>query len=159
MRNKSDLPLNIQQRYGMDKSQKLPVIIALIVAIIVGAGLGLANLRKSQPSLDWELRAFNVESPTNVAVVWEVARAQDKDSYCVLRAQDEKRMDVGYATIFIPGGERKVTVAYDLTTESLAVLVEVLGCANQPEMRVPPADFPPGVKIPSQVPPGFAPTQ
>jgi len=37
-------------------------------------------------------------------------------------------------------------------------LAEVLGCSNSQNMRVPPANFPPGVKIPEQVAPGVAPT-
>lgn len=158
MSKKSDLPLNIQQRYGLNRTQKLPIAIAVMTAVLVAGGLGFANLRKSQPALDWGLRAFNVESDTKVAVVWEVVRAENQDTYCVLRAQDDRRLDVGYATVLIEGGEKKVTMSYDLATESLAVLVEVLGCSDKPEMRVPPANFPPGVKIPAQQSPGFAPT-
>lgn len=143
----------------MNRGQKLPLITALIISTVVAAGLGMGKYRENNPALDWGLRSFSVDSDQKVSVVWEIARQENKDTYCVLRAQDEKRMDVGYATVLIAAGPAKTTMAYQMNTESLAVLVEVLGCAYQPEMRVPPANFPPGVKIPEQVAPGFAPTQ
>lgn len=158
MNSQSDWPLHIQQRYGLTKRKKLPVLIALLIALVVGTGLGLAEFRKSHPSIHWELRAFQIESDTKVGVVWEVLRSENEPTYCVLRAQDINRMDVGYATVFIEPGEAFVVEEYSLATESAPVLAEVLGCSNKPEMRVPPANFPPGVKIPAQVAPGFAPT-
>lgn len=157
MPEKSELPLNIQQRYGLNRTNKVSVAFAAVLAAVVALGMAMANYRQSHPSLDWELRSFAVQSENKVSVVWEVARNQDQDTYCVLRAQDSKRMDVGYATVLVAAGEKQVTASYELTTESLAVLAEVLGCATSPEMRVPPANFPPGVKIPAQAPPGFAP--
>jgi hypothetical protein len=157
MQQDSELPINIQQRYGLNTRSKTPVALAVILASIVTIGLGMANYRSGDRALDWELRSFSVQSANSVEVVWEVARNKDQDTYCVIRAQDDKRMDVGYATVFVAAGEPNVTANYNLATESLAVLVEVLGCAGKPEMRVPPADFPPGVKIPAQAPPGFAP--
>ena len=158
MRPNSELPLHIQQRYGYTKRQKFPVVIATVLALIVGSGLGLAEYRKAHPSLDWELRSFNIESDTKTQIVWEIARQKGEATYCVLRAQDIQRMDVGYATVYIAPGEALTVMQYELATESLPVLAEVLGCSTKPEMRVPPANFPPGVKIPAQVSPGVAPT-
>lgn len=158
MQNKSEFPLHIQQRYGLDRGQKMPIIFALVIALIVGTGLGLAEYRKTHASISWELRAFDIQSDTKVSVVWEIARSTNEPTYCVLRAQDINRMDVGYATVFVEPGESFVVMKYDLTTESAPVLAEVLGCAGKPEMRVPPANFPPGVKIPAQESPGLAPT-
>lgn len=158
MQNESDWPLHIKQRYGLTKKSKLPLLLGIVLAAIVGLGLGLANYRQVSPAIDWYLLSFDVQSDKRVTIEWQVARQENKETYCVVRAQNDKRQDVGYATVLIPAGEAKTTVQYGLNTESLAVLVEVLGCANDKEMRVPPADFPPGVKIPAQDPPGFAPT-
>lgn len=155
---KSELPLHIQQRYGLNRRNKIPGAMAAILATVVALGMAMANYRQDHPSINWGLRSFSVQSAKNVSVVWEVSRSANQDTYCVIRAQDDKRMDVGYATVLVAAGNEKVTASYELATESLAVLVEVLGCATSPEMRVPPANFPPGVKIPAQVPPGFAPT-
>lgn len=157
MQKESDWPLHIQQRYGVDRRQKLPIFLAAVLAAVVALGLAMANYRQANPSLDWKLISFNIENDKKVSVSWTVARSSDKDTYCVLRAQDGKRMDVGYATVLIPAGQADVDITYRLSTESLAVLAEVLGCGYQPEMRVPPANFPPGVKIPAQEPPGLAP--
>lgn len=150
-------PEHIKQRYGVNKSSKLPLFLAIILAIIVASGLGMANYRQSHPSLDWTLRTFDVKSENRVFVEWQMLRQENKDTYCVLRAQDERRTDVGYVTVLTPAGSKDVTTSYEMNTESLAVLVEILGCSYQEQMRVPPANFPPGVKIPSQDPPGFAP--
>ncbi len=158
MQNESEWPEHIKQRYGLTKKSKSPIFIGLIVASIVGLGLGMANYRQVNPALDWYILAFDVQSDKRVTVDWQVARLENRDTYCVVRAQNEKRQDVGYATVLIPAGEAKTTVSYGLNTESLAVLAEVLGCDYDTQMRVPPADFPPGVKIPAQDSPGFAPT-
>ncbi len=158
MQNESEWPEHIKQRYGLTKKSKLPIFIGLLVASIVGLGLGMANYRQVNPALDWYILAFDVQSDKRVIVDWQIARLEDRDTYCVVRAQNELRQDVGYATVLIPAGDAKMNVSYGLNTESLAVLAEVLGCAYDKEMRVPPADFPPGVKIPAQDPPGFAPT-
>ena len=158
MQNESEWPEHIKQRYGLTKKSKLPIFIGLLVASIVGLGLGMANYRQVNPALDWYILAFDVQSDKRVIVDWQIARLEDRDTYCVVRAQNELRQDVGYATVLIPAGDAKMNVSYGLNTESLAVLAEVLGCAYDKQMRVPSADFPPGVKIPAQDPPGFAPT-
>jgi len=158
MQNESDWPLHIKQRYGLTKKSKFPIFIGLIIASVVGLGLGFANYRQVNPALDWYLLSFDVQNESRVSIEWQIARQENRETFCVVRAQNDKRQDVGYATVVIPPGEAKTTFSYTMNTESLAVLAEVLGCAYDKEMRVPPADFPPGVKIPDQEPPGFAPT-
>jgi hypothetical protein len=101
---------------------------------------------------------FEIVSPTQVNVTWELARGPELTTYCVVRAQDISRTDVGYATVTVAGGSDYEQITYPLTTNGQAVLAEVLGCSNSQNMRVPPANFPPGVKIPEQVAPGVAPT-
>ncbi len=158
MQPESQWPAHIKERYGLTKKSKLPFLIGLLVASIVGLGLGMANYRQVNPVIDWYILSFDVQSDKRVNVEWQIARQENRETYCVVRAQNEKRQDVGYATVVIPPGDAKTTATYGLNTESLAVIAEVLGCAYKKEMRVPPADFPPGVKIPVQDPPGFAPT-
>ena len=83
---------------------------------------------------------------------------QSDAAYCVLRAQDQRKTDVGYATLTLPAGEKRFDVTYGLKTESRAVLAQILGCSNTLPVRVPPPNFPPGVVIPAQDPPGVAPS-
>jgi hypothetical protein len=136
----------------------VPVLIGILIAGVVSASLAYATFRQQNPSVSSQLLTFEVVSPTQVSVTWELARGAELTSYCVVRAQDVYRTDVGYATVTVAGGSDYEQITYLLTTNGQAVLAEVLGCSNSQNMRVPPANFPPGVKIPEQVAPGVAPT-
>jgi 4-amino-4-deoxy-L-arabinose transferase-like glycosyltransferase len=153
-----NLPANIQLRYGMRSRRVAPILVGILIAGLVSGSLAYATFRQQNPSVTGQLLTFKVISPTQVDVTWELARGPQLDSYCVVRAQDASRADVGYATVTVAGGSNYEQITYPLATNGQAVLAEVLGCANSQKMRVPPANFPPGVKIPDQVPPGVAPT-
>ena len=158
MQSNSDWPEHIKVRYGLNRRQKLPLLVALVLASIVVIGFAMASYSQSHPTIQWALRSFDIKSDQKVSIEWFMARQENKTTYCVVRAQNEKRVDVGYATVLVAAGKSNTTMTYLLNTESRAVLAEVLGCAYTPQMRVPPADFPPGVKIPAQDPPGLAPS-
>lgn len=158
MSKKSNLPAHIQLRYGVRRRRVVPVLIGVLIAGVVSGSLAYATYRQQNPSISAQLLTFEVVSPTQVNVTWELARGPELATYCVVRAQDISRSDVGYATVTIAGGSDYEQITYPLTTNGQAVLAEVLGCANSQNMRVPPANFPPGVKIPDQVAPGVAPT-
>ena len=158
MPNQTNLPAHIQLRYGVRRRRVVPVLIGILIAGVVSASLAYATFRQQNPSVSSQLLTFEVVSPTQVSVTWELARGAELTSYCVVRAQDIYRTDVGYATVTVAGGSDYEQITYLLTTNGQAVLAEVLGCSNSQNMRVPPANFPPGVKIPEQVAPGVAPT-
>lgn len=158
MPNQTNLPAHIQLRYGVRRRRVVPVLIGILIAGVVSASLAYATFRQQNPSVSSQLLTFEVVSPTQVSVTWELARGAELTSYCVVRAQDVYRTDVGYATVTVAGGSDYEQITYLLTTNGQAVLAEVLGCSNSQNMRVPPANFPPGVKIPEQVAPGVAPT-
>lgn len=158
MPNNSNLPEHIKLRYGVKQRRVVPVLVGVLIAGVVSASLAYGVFRQQNPSVSAKLLTFEVVSPTQVNVTWELARGPELATYCVLRAQDISRTDVGYATVMVAGGSDYEQITYPLTTNGQAVLAEVLGCSNSENMRVPPANFPPGVKIPEQVPPGVAPT-
>ena len=158
MPNDSNLPEHIQLRYGVKRRRVIPVLIGVLIAGVVSGSLAYGAFHQQNPSVSEQLLTFEVVSPTQVNVTWELARGPELATYCVLRAQDISRTDVGYATVMIAGGSEYEQITYPLTTNGQAVLAEVLGCSNSANMRVPPANFPPGVKIPEQVAPGVAPT-
>lgn len=157
MRNESKLSPDMQLRYGVRQRRVAPILVGLLIAAVVSGGLAVANFKAQNPSISSQLLAFEVTSPTQVSVTWEVSRGTQSTTYCVLRAQDIRRTDVGYAIVTIPAGTNYEQPTYSLTTNGEAVLAQVLGCSNSMTMRVPPPDFPPGVKIPDQVAPGVAP--
>jgi hypothetical protein len=129
-----------------------------LIACVVSGSLAYATFRQQNPSVSAQLLTFEIVSPTKVNITWELARGPELPTYCVVRAQDIFRTDVGYATVTVAGGTDYEQISYPLTTNGQAVLAEVLGCSNSQNFRVPPANFPPGVKIPEQVAPGVAPT-
>ncbi len=151
----------MQQRYGYKRPTRLPRILSIVVMGIVIAASGFYLVKKSANDVTFRLTSFNVLSDKAVQVQWQVARPSGTTIYCVIRAQNDQRVDVGYATVTIdkPGSVREVNVVYTLNTESKAVLAEVLGCSKDVIQRVAPANFPPGVEIPAQMPPGVAPTR
>lgn len=158
MPNNTNLPAHIELRYGVRRRRVVPVLIGILIASVVSGSLAYATFRQQNPSISAQLLTFEVISPTQVNVTWEMARGPELTSYCVVRAQDVFRTDVGYAIVTVPGGTDYEQITYPLTTNGQAVLAEVLGCSNSQVLRVPPANFPPGVKIPEQVAPGVAPT-
>ena len=160
MSNLADQPEYIQQRYGYKKPTLIPRVISVVlIGVTVAASTFFFISRKDQ-SVGYRLSAFTVNSDTSVTVNWQIARPANTTVYCVLRAQNDKRVDVGYATVTVekPGSVTEINEIYTLRTESKAVLAEVLGCSLNRMQRVPAPDFPPGVQIPAQDPPGVAPT-
>lgn len=158
MPNNENLPEHIRLRYGVRRRRVVPVLIGILIAGVVSGSLAYATFRQQNPSVSAQLLTFEVVSPTQVSVTWELARGRELPTFCVIRAQDISRTDVGYAIVTVAGGSDYEQITYPLTTNGQAVLAEVLGCSNSQNMRVPPANFPPGVKIPEQIAPGVAPT-
>lgn len=160
MSNLANQPEHIQQRYGYKKPTLIPRLISVVLIGVTVAGATFIFLKSKDKNVDAQLKSFVVNSDTSVLVNWEIARPANTTVYCVIRAQNDQRVDVGYATVTVekPGNLTKVNFSYALTTESKAVLAEVLGCGLTPKLRVPSANFPPGVQIPQQNPPGVAPT-
>ena len=152
------LPEHLRARYGLTNSpwpQRLAT--SLVVLAILGL-IGFTQYRVANPSIEGELVAFQVVSPTQIDVSWKVQRKQGQEIYCALRAQDIHKTDVGYAIVRLAPGNKISQAKYSVTTNGTAVLAEVLGCGATKQLRVPPANFPPGVRIPAQKSPGFTPT-
>ena len=154
----ANVPPHIAERYGIKKrrfASKLGVPLGIAVALIgIVYGYHVVTAAPAQ----FELQSFTVVSPHQVDVTWQVAREANTTTYCVLRAQNTFRQDVGYATVTVAPGAASTSINFPLATESVANLAEVLGCSDTSVMHVPPANFPPGVAIPAQPAPGVAPT-
>jgi len=142
---------HLQARYGVRRTPWWGyAVIGLVVIAFVGA-LAYVAYNLLAPGLQPKLLAWKVEGRDRVDVTFEVRRSAEADVYCVIRAQDESRTDVGYATVALPRGTTYVQETYPLRTISPAFVVELLGCeAGQPPVRIPPPQFPPGVVPPEQ---------
>lgn len=123
-------------------------VAAAFVLILVMVGYFLVQSPVKGTLLSW-----NVASPERVDIRYSVTRPTGVQVRCILRAQDRKRVDLGYAEVDIPprasSTPETVVLDYALATLAPAFTVEVLGCAEgQP--RVPGPQFPPGVVPPAQ---------
>lgn len=158
MSYRNELSPEMQARYGTSRQVWTPYLVTGLVIIVAAALWGGWHYKQSHAIVSSRLDAFNVVGNHKVNIKVEVSRPTNTTTYCVLRAQNANRVDVGYATVTIPPGQATVAFSYPLNTESSAVLAEVLNCSATLPMRVPPPNFPPGVKIPSQPSPGVAPS-
>lgn len=146
-----DLPPHLQVRYGVRSTPRWQVALAiLVVASFVGA-IAWVAYTIGRPQIQYQLLLFNDIGSDRVDITFEVRRGAGQDVYCVLRAQDARRIDVGYAQTAIPRGTTYAQETYRMRVLAPATFVEVLGCeAGGPPTRVPPPQFPPGVAPPPQ---------
>ena len=145
------LPPDLQARYGIGRRSSLPLVFGIIASIGFVAALAFVTFNLVSPRVTYELLAWDDVSADRVDVTFDIRRSEEWDVYCVLRAQDESRADVGYAVVGIPRGTPYVQTTYPLRTLAPAFVVEVLACqAGQPPERVVPPQFPPGVVPPDQ---------
>jgi len=157
MTNLAELPPNLQLRYGYRKPRFRKQLAVVSAVCLLLSPIAYSTYRAHNPTFNGELTAFKVVSAQHIDVYWKIQRPEKTVAYCVLRAQDIRKTDVGYATVRIPAGPALLQTSYALATNGRAVLAEVLGCSETAQMRVPPANFPPGVQIPVQHLPGVAP--
>ena len=157
MTNPANLPEHLQARYGVTNSRWPQQLGKLLVVMAIIGLIGFTQYRNANPNIEGELVAFKVVSSQQVDVSWKVQRKQGQKIYCAIRAQDIHKTDVGYAIVQVAPGDKVGQISYPLATNGMAVLAEVLGCGATQKLRVPPSNFPPGVQIPKQNPPGFAP--
>lgn len=158
MANYQQLPDHLKERYGVGKNRWQQIVSVIIILLSIIGLVVFTKIKSDSPSTAGELIKFKVNSPTEVDVVWKIQRPADRASYCAVRAQDLAQTDVGYAIVKIAPGEKLLTTSYKLATNGKAALAEILGCGDSAALRVPPPNFPPGVQIPQQQPPGIAPS-
>ncbi len=140
----------MQARYGLDRR---PIGRWLAVALLVLGFVGVlvfVTVGLSSNPVEARLVTFEVVSAERADARVTVQKPADEEVVCVLRAQDEIRVDVGYATVVLPPGESDVLLDYSLRTLAPAFTVELLGCSVDGPPGVSPPQFPPGVVPPTQ---------
>ena len=145
------LPPDLQARYGIGRRPWLAMGAGIVAAAAFVAALAFVTFNLISPKVTYELLAWNDIAADRVDVTFDIRRSAEWDVYCVLRAQDDSRTDVGYAVVPIPRGTSYVQLTYSLRTLAPAYIVEILACqAGSPPERVVPPQFPPGVVAPDQ---------
>jgi hypothetical protein len=140
----------MRARYGLDQRRISPAVVAVIVVIVFLAGVAFAGIMAVRDNVEFQLIRWSVVGPDRADATFDVSRSGGDEVVCILRAQDSKRIDVGYAEIVIPPGDDVVTIDYSLRTVAPAFAVEVLACERPEELRVPGPQFPPGIAVPEQ---------
>ena len=148
--SRDQLSPEMRERYGLDRRPIGTWVAAggLIVAFI--GVLGILSLQINANPIEFRLVAWSVASPERVDVTFSVNRPAEAEVICVIRAQDENRIDLGYATVTLAPGSRDELVEYPLRTLAPAFTVELLGCSVDGPPGVVPPQFPPGVVMPDQ---------
>ncbi len=140
----------MQERYGLDRRPTgRRVAVTVLVLAFVGI-LAFVTVGLTRSPIDASLVTWDDVSADRVDMTIQVRRPAAAAVECVLRAQDENRIDVGYAVLAIPAGDAQVQVDYSLRTLAPAYTAELLGCSADGLPAVPPPQFPPGVVPPPQ---------
>jgi hypothetical protein len=140
----------MRERYGLDRRPvgrriAVGVLVLAFLAAMVFVYVGVSGNPVESRLVSWDDVAAD-----RVDVTISVNRPADTEVTCVLRAQDENRIDLGYATVVIPPGEPTVLLDYPMRTLAPAYTAELLGCSVDGPPNVSPPQFPPGVVPPEQ---------
>lgn len=149
---RDQLSPEMQQRYGLDRRPIGRYVAVAVLVLAFVATLVIVGILITRPKANVRLIEWRIVGPSRVDVTYQVDRPAGLDVTCVIRAQDAKRIDVGYALEELPPkseGDADIH-EFSLATLAPAATIEVLGCGTPGEIRVPPPQFPPGVVPPEQ---------
>ncbi|CAB4581517.1 MAG: DUF4307 domain-containing protein [Actinobacteria bacterium] len=153
------LPPDVKARYPKPGSNLGLWLVGALAIVTVSAFVGLGFSKYVDLPATGKLTGFEIPNESVVITRFEVNRDPGTRVTCALRAQDDRRVDVGYAWVeIVPSDERVSALSYPLATRSLAVLVEILGCSAGTEVTgVPLPQVEPGTELPEQPAPGRKP--
>lgn len=132
----------MRARYGLDRPRRGTRVLAVIVVLAFVGALAYVGWNLAHPSVSGRLITWTVAAPDRVDLTFDINVPR---ATCVLRAQDDQHIDVGYASVEATG-----RTDYRLHTLAPAYVVEILGCSADGAPQVIPPQFPPGVVPPVQ---------
>ena len=148
---RDQLSPEMQERYGFNRRPIGRYVTISTIALVFLAVLVFVTLMLGRDPVQYRLLTWEIKAADRVDLAFEVRAPADIDVTCVVRAQDSKRIDLGYAEVAVPAGEDYRLVEYSLRTLAPAYAAEVLTCAQSGEpLRVPGPQFPPGIAPPEQ---------
>lgn len=157
--NRKNIPPELHARYGISTSQKyvLPTVASFLV-VVVGVLLFIIG-KDLNAGGDVRLITWQSVSANQVELTWSVQRNDNQSVTCVLRAQDNERFDVGYATVKVRNTNDNPTIVSRLNLRGpLTAVVEPECQAGEARTLVGP-HFRPGLLPPAQTEPLRAPWQ
>jgi hypothetical protein len=121
-------PFNYEERYGVAKSTRWPVI-ALVVAILGIGWLMWSALYHSNPPLRSQLVSFTITNDREATVRYFIERTNRRQAVvCTLIARDYDKNIVGQIDQEIPAGKAKVELVTVVPTRSESVNADVSSC-------------------------------
>lgn len=156
--SRRQVPAHLARRYGIRPAGFRWVSVAaatvgLVVAVgslgVIARGLGSGGETKL---IKWTAIGKQAD------ITWSVLRYDDAAVYCVLRAQDSARFDVGFAVVKVSGTAANPQIASTLELRSTAFSVVPPDCQTDPTRLASP-NFRAGQLPPAQNPPLAAPWQ
>lgn len=110
----------------------IAVLLAALVVALLAAGAFTLYRFSATPSISGQVIGVEVIDEHRTDVVVDVTRDEpDKPVYCILRAQDQTKGEVGRREVYVPPSEDG-TVRFDATiaTTARAVIGDVYGCGE-----------------------------
>ena len=156
--SRRQVPPHLYRRYGIKSRTSnwlgglvagLSIAATLVALALVGRGLGSGGDTKL---IRWTVGREAVE------LTWSVLRYDNQPVYCVLRAQDSERFDVGFAVVRVADTDQNPQLTSKLAVRSGVYSVVPPDCAPAAD-HLPTPSFRPGLLPPAQQPPLAAPWQ
>jgi len=127
----SEKPFNYEERYGVAKASRWPVV-ALVVGILGIGWLMWSALYHSNPSLRSQLVSFTITDDRAASVRYFIEREDSNQVVvCTLIARDFDKNIVGQIDQEIPAGKSKVELVTEVPTRSEAVNADVSSCRSK----------------------------
>jgi hypothetical protein len=124
----NEKPFNYEERYGVAKATRWPVI-ALVVGVLGIGWLMWSALYHSNPSLRSQLVSFTITDDRAASVRYFIEREDSNQVVvCTLIARDFDKNIVGQIDQEIAAGKSKVELVTSVPTRSEAVNADVSSC-------------------------------
>jgi Domain of unknown function (DUF4307) len=98
------------------------LFLLLIAAVAVGYGM--------KTSVNGEVEAFQVVSPSKVLIHLQVTKAANSPGNCTVRSRDANGNEVGRITVSVPTAASTYDTIVDLRTTGLGTTGELVGCSS-----------------------------
>jgi hypothetical protein len=132
MANGTMRPALPEGRYGSPPQpwrRLAAIIVAIALAVVSVAWLGWVALRHADPPVRATLLRYQVTSPSQVDIAFELVKDEEVAAVCVVRARNSHGEEVGRRAVRIPeGGPRRRVITERLSTRDTAILGEVREC-------------------------------
>lgn len=124
------------ERYGQARSALTSRAVALLLTLLVGALLvaGVVTMVRlnDSPDISGEVMSVSIVDDERADVVMTVTRDEPSTpAYCILRAKDETKGEVGRREVYVPPSEdERVRVEASIPTWAPAFEADVYGCGS-----------------------------